>query len=82
MSNEQQIIDSNLSKDYEYGFVSEIESETLPPGLNEDVIRNISKKKDEPQWLLNWRLKAFKLWQEASEPNWPNVKYSEIVIRQ
>ena len=78
MSNEQQIIDSNLSKDYEYGFVSEIESETLPPGLNEDVIRNISKKKDEPQWLLNWRLKAFKLWQEASEPNWPNVKYSKI----
>ena len=78
MSNEQQIIDSNLSKDYEYGFVSEIESETLPPGLNEDVIRSISKKKDEPQWLLNWRLKAFKLWQEASEPNWPNVKYSKI----
>jgi len=78
MSNEQQIIDSNLSKDYKYGFVSEIESETLPPGLNEDVIRNISKKKDEPQWLLNWRLKAFKLWQEASEPNWPNVKYSKI----
>ena len=56
MSNEQQIIDSNLSKDYEYGFVSEIESDTLPPGLNEDVIRNISKKKDEPKWLLDLSL--------------------------
>ncbi len=78
MSNEQQIIDSNLSKDYEYGFVSEIESDTLPPGLNEDVIRNISKKKDEPKWLLDWRLRAFKLWKKASEPNWPNVKYSKI----
>jgi len=78
MTNEQQIINSNLSKDYEYGFVSDIESETLPPGLNEDVIRNISKKKDEPQWLLDWRLKAFKLWQEAAEPNWPNLKYSKI----
>ena len=78
MSNEQQIIDSNLSKDYEYGFVSEIESDTLPPGLNEDVIRNISKKKDEPKWLLDWRLRAFKLWKKSSEPNWPNVKYSKI----
>ena len=78
MTNEQQIINSNLSKDYEYGFVSDIESETLPPGLNEDVIRNISKRKDEPQWLLDWRLKAFKLWQEAAEPNWPNLKYSKI----
>ena len=49
MSNEQQIIESNLNKDYEYGFVTDIESETLPPGLNENVIRTISKKKDEPK---------------------------------
>ena len=62
MSNEQQIIDSNLNKDYEYGFVSDIESDTIPPGLNEEVIRTISKKKEEPQWLLDWRLKAFSLW--------------------
>ena len=53
MSNEQQIIESNLNKDYEYGFVTDIESETLPPGLNENVIRTISKKKDEPKWLLD-----------------------------
>ena len=62
MSNEQQIIESNLNKDYEYGFVTDIESETLPPGLNENVIRTISKKKDEPKWLLDWRLKSLKRW--------------------
>jgi Fe-S cluster assembly protein SufB len=78
MSNEQQIIDSNLNKEYEYGFVSDIESETLPPGLNEDIIRIISKKKDEPQWLLDWRLKAFKLWKKLPEPSWANVKYEKI----
>ena len=64
MSNEQQIIESNLNKDYEYGFVTDIESETLPPGLNENVIRTISKKKDEPKWLLDWRLKSLKLWKK------------------
>ena len=78
MSNEQQIIDSNLNKEYEYGFVSDIESETLPPGLSEDTIRIISKKKDEPQWLLDWRLKAFKLWKKLPEPSWANVKYEKI----
>ena len=64
MSNEQQIIESNLNKDYEYGFVTDIESETLPPGLNENVIRTISKKKDEPKWLLDWRLKSLKRWEK------------------
>ena len=78
MPNEQQIIDSNLSKEYEYGFVSDIESETLPPGLNENIIRIISKKKDEPQWLLDWRLKAFELWKKLPEPSWANVKYEKI----
>ena len=56
IQNEQTIIDSNLEKDYEYGFVTDIESETIPPGLNEDVKRTISKKKDEPQWLLDLSL--------------------------
>ena len=51
MSNDQQIIDSNINKEYEYGFVTDIESETIPPGLNEEVIRLISHKKDEPEWL-------------------------------
>ena len=78
MQNEQQIIDSNLKKDYEYGFVSNIESDTFPPGLNEDVIKKISKKKDEPKWLLDWRLKAFKLWKKLAEPTWANINYKKI----
>ena len=80
MSNEQQIIDSNLNKDYEYGFVSDIESDTIPPGLNEEVIRTISKKKEEPQWLLDWRLKAFSLWKKSPEPTWANVKYERLIV--
>ena len=78
MNNEQQIIDSNLKKEYEYGFVTDIESETLPPGLNEEVIRTISKKKDEPQWLLDWRLKAYRHWLKMEEPKWAKVVYPEI----
>ena len=58
MSNNQKIIDSNLNKEYEYGFVTNIESETLPPGLSEDVITTISRKKNEPLWLLDWRIKS------------------------
>ena len=67
MSNEQQIIDSNLNKEYEYGFVTNIESETIPPGLNEDVIRIISQKKDEPEWVLEWRLKAYRRWTKMKD---------------
>ena len=78
MQNEQQIIESNLSKEYEYGFVSDIESETLPPGLNENIIRIISQKKDEPRRLLDWRLKAFELWKKLPEPSCANVRYEKI----
>ena len=78
IQNEQTIIDSNLEKDYEYGFVTDIESETIPPGLNEDVIRTISKKKEEPQWLLDWRLKAYRHWLDKQEPNWANIGYPDI----
>ena len=78
MSNEQQIIDSNLNKEYEYGFVTDIESETIPPGLNEDVIRIISQKKDEPEWLLEWRLKAYRRWTKMKDPNWAKIKYPDI----
>ena len=78
MSNEQQIIDSNLNKEYEYGFVTNIESETIPPGLNEDVIRIISQKKDEPEWLLEWRLKAYRRWTKMKDPDWAKVKYPNI----
>jgi len=78
MSNEQKIIDSNLEKDYEYGFVTDIESETIPPGLNEDVIKTISRKKNEPEWLLDWRLKSYRHWLKKENPNWANIQYPDI----
>ena len=78
MSNDQQIIESSLNKDYKYGFVTDIESETLPPGLNNDVIRTISKKKNEPEWLLNWRLKSLKGWKKMKKPLWGKISYPEI----
>jgi len=78
MSNNQKIIDSNLEKDYQYGFVTDIDSETLPPGLSENVIKTISQKKKEPKWLLNWRLKAYRHWLKKEEPNWANINYPEI----
>ena len=78
MSNNQQIIESSLNKDYKYGFVTDIESETLPPGLNNDVIRTISKKKNEPEWLLNWRLKSLKGWKKMKKPLWGKISYPEI----
>tara|TARA_B100000029_G_scaffold24595_4_gene24324 strand:- start:524 stop:1969 length:1446 start_codon:yes stop_codon:yes gene_type:complete len=78
MSNEQQIIDEQIKKEYEYGFVTDIESETLPPGLDENVIRTISAKKSEPEWLLEWRLKAYRHWLDMKEPSWAKVDYPEI----
>lgn len=63
---------------YKYGFVSDIDAEVAPPGLNEDIVRFISQKKEEPEWLLEWRLKAFRHWQTMEEPKWPNVEYPEI----
>ncbi len=63
---------------YKYGFVTEIESVTAPKGLNEDIVRFISAKKDEPQWLLDWRLEAFKRWLTMQEPEWANVHYPKI----
>jgi len=66
------------SQEYEAGFVTDIETDTLPPGLNEDVIRHISAKKDEPEWLLNWRLEAFRHWLTMTEPHWAHVNYKPI----
>lgn len=65
------------TKEYEYGFYTDIESETFPVGLNEDIVRAISKKKDEPEWMTEWRLEAFRLWQEMIEPEWANVHYEK-----
>lgn len=63
---------------YQYGFVTDIEAETAPPGLNEDIIRFISAKKEEPEWLLEWRLKAYRHWLEMEEPEWAKVAYPPI----
>ncbi len=66
------------TKQYEYGFYTDIESDTLPVGLNEEVVIAISKKKEEPSWMTDWRLDAFKIWKQMKEPNWANVKYKKI----
>lgn len=65
------------TKEYEYGFYTDIESDTLPVGLNEDIVIAISKKKEEPNWMTEWRLEAFKFWKEMEEPEWANVNYDK-----
>ena len=65
------------TKEYEYGFYTDIESDTLPIGLNEDIVRAISKKKNEPQWMTDWRLEAFSFWKQMEEPQWANVTYKK-----
>jgi Fe-S cluster assembly protein SufB len=71
-------LDALTSQDYKYGFVTDIETETVPPGLNEDIVRWISAKKKEPEFLLEWRLKAYRHWTTMTEPKWPNVHYPPI----
>ncbi len=66
------------SKEYQYGFVTSVEAETIPKGLNEEIVRIISQKKNEPEWLLEWRLKAYRHWLTLQEPQWANVKYPPI----
>ena len=78
MSQDQKILDDLATSEYKWGFVSDIESENAPKGLNEDIVRFISAKKKEPQWLLDFRLKAFRHWQGMTEPVWPNVQYPPI----
>jgi len=65
------------TKEYEYGFYTDIDSETFPVGLNEDIVRAISKKKEEPEWMTEWRLEAFKVWKEMEEKEWANVTYEK-----
>ena len=78
MSTAARTIEELATQDYKYGFVTEVEADTIPTGLNEDVIRLISAKKEEPEWLLEWRLKAYRLWTTMTEPTWPNVTYGPI----
>ncbi|MBY0265535.1 MAG: Fe-S cluster assembly protein SufB [Burkholderiales bacterium] len=72
------VLDQLVSQPYKHGFVTDIESETAPKGLNEDIIRMISAKKNEPEWLLDFRLKAYRHWLTMTEPQWPNVSYPKI----
>lgn len=78
MANSDQIINEVTKSDYKYGFVSDIESEAIPKGLTEDTIRTISAKKNEPDWMLQYRLEAFRIWQEMEEPEWAHVNYPAI----
>lgn len=71
-------LDEALAREYEAGFVSDVESRTFDPGLDTEVIRKISALKDEPQWMLDWRLKAFALWKKMPEPDWAHIKYDKI----
>lgn len=72
-----QDIQSMIDQPYKYGFHADIEADQLPPGLDEGVVRAISAKKKEPEWLLEWRLKAYRHWEQMTEPEWPNVKYDK-----
>lgn len=65
------------NKEYEYGFYTDIDAETFPKGLNEGIVRKISEKKNEPEWMTEWRLQAFAHWKTMTEPEWPNVKYKK-----
>lgn len=78
MEQQTDILDEIVSSEYKYGFVSDIEQEIAPKGLNEDSIRLISSKKNEPEWMLEWRLAAFEKWKTMKEPTWPNVSYPKI----
>lgn len=75
MSKDDQILEEFASKEYEHGWTVDIEADTAPPGLNEDIVRFISAKKEEPEWLLEWRLKAYRNWLTMKEPEWANVHY-------
>jgi len=71
-------VEALATQEYKYGFYSDVEADVIPPGLNEDVIRLISAKKNEPEWMLEWRLKAYRHWLTMSEPTWANVKFGPI----
>ena len=71
-------IEELATQDYKYGFVTDVDAEAIPAGLNEDIVRTISAKKNEPEWLLEWRLQAFRVWQTMTEPVWHNVSFPAI----
>lgn len=82
MVDQDLILETHIESEYKYGFVTDIESDNAPKGLNEDIVRFISAKKNEPEWMLAWRLKAFKIWQNMTEPTWANVQYPKIDLQE
>jgi Fe-S cluster assembly protein SufB len=77
MGKEVELLEEITSSEYKYGFVTDIEADEAPPGLSEDIVRWISAKKNEPQWMTDWRLKAYQTWTEMTEPVWANVHYAK-----
>jgi Fe-S cluster assembly protein SufB len=78
MSTSTQVIQDLANREYKYGFFTDIEQEAIPRGLSEEIVRLISEKKQEPAWLLDWRLKAYRMWLTMTEPTWSNVTYGPI----
>ena len=78
MDNGMQVVDDIVTGEYKYGFISDIDQEIAPIGLNEEIVRMISAKKNEPLWMLEWRLKAYAHWLTLKEPKWSNVTYPTI----
>src|SRR5919112_4086806 len=78
MEDELDAIERTVQSDYKYGFVSDFEADEAPKGLSENIIRFISAKKEEPEWMLEWRLKAYRHWLEQPEPTWANIHYPPI----
>ncbi len=78
MSKDDQILEEFTSKEYEHGWSVDFEADEAPLGINEDIVRFISAKKEEPEWMLEWRLKAFRMWLKMSEPKWANVHYPKV----
>ena len=81
MSKEVELLEEITSSEYKYGFITDIEADEAPPGLSEEIVRFISAKKNEPEWMLEWRLKAYRAWLKTTEPTWANVHYPAIDLQ-
>ena len=78
--NEKDIIQEVTNEEYKWGFTTDIDTETIRKGLDEDVVRLISQKKNEPEWLLEFRLEAFRRWQKMKEPDWAHLEYETLCL--
>ena len=75
---QDEILEEVVNSEYKYGFITDIETDDAPIGLTEETVRFISAKKEEPEWMLEWRLKAFRDWQKMTEPTWANVHFPKV----